>query len=244
MQYSSSIRERAMRNEPNMPLNTGLWLEFHRQDYESMVRLQEQLHKKRRQGLIPDVVILLEHTPCFTIGRSGGRRNILAGEALLEQHHITVHETTRGGDITYHGPGQLVCYPILSLQGERRDLRAYARNMEEVMIRTLRAFGISAGRKSAYPGVWVGEEKIGAMGIAVRKWVTMHGISLNVCPDLEHFSFIVPCGIADHGVTSMSNVLGRPVGMDAVREEMRRQFSDIFQLSMGNATVERLIGQP
>lgn len=113
--------------------------------------------------------------------------------------------------------------------------------MEEVMIRTVHTFGIVAGRKSKYPGVWVGDAKIGAMGIAVRKWTTMHGIALNVCPDLRHFSFIVPCGIADHGVTSMAQILGRPVDMSTVRCEMRRQFSDIFQISMRSAKLEQLI---
>ncbi len=216
-------------------------MEFSRRDYAAMVRLQELLQSKRQRGLIPDVVILLEHFPCFTIGRSGGYHNLLVDKSILEREGITVHETTRGGDITYHGPGQLVCYPILSLEGQRRDLRAYARNMEKVMIRTLRTFGISAGRNAEYPGVWVGGDKIGAMGIAVRKWVTMHGISLNVCPDLEHFSYIVPCGITSHGVTSMARILGQPVAMEAVRSELRRRFAEVFQISMRPATVEQLI---
>ncbi len=222
-------------------LREGVWLDFSRRDYAEMARLQQLLYSRRQQGLIPDVVIFLEHSPCFTIGRSGGRQNLLVDKSVLDRQGITVHETTRGGNITYHGPGQLVCYPILSLEGERRDLHAYARNMEEVMIRTLRTFVISAGREPEYPGVWVGDEKIGAMGIAVRKWVTMHGISLNVCPDFEHFSYIIPCGIAAHGVTSMTRVLGRPVAMEAVRSEMRRQFASVFQMPLRPATLEQLI---
>lgn len=230
-----------MKTIEKMPGRKGMWLEFSRRGYAETLSLQKILHEKRRQGLIPDVVMLLEHTPCITIGRSGGYQNLLASKALLDRHGITVHETGRGGNITYHGPGQLVCYPILSLEGEKRDLHAYARNMEEVMIRTLAAFGITAGRKPEYPGVWAGEDKIGAMGIAVRKWTTMHGIALNVCPDLEHFSFIVPCGIASHGVASMAGVLERPVDMGLVRKEMRRQFSDIFQISFYPAELEDLI---
>ncbi|BCS87973.1 lipoyl(octanoyl) transferase LipB [Pseudodesulfovibrio sediminis] len=224
-----------------MPDTNGVWLEFSRRNYTEMTQLQEALHRRRHQGEIPDVVILLEHTPCITIGRSGGTHNLLANTEVLERNGITVHETSRGGDITYHGPGQLICYPILSLQGDQRDIRMYARKMEEVMIRTVHAFGIEAERNAHYPGVWVGDSKIGAMGIAVRKWTTMHGIALNVCPDLEHFSFIVPCGIASHGVTSMSRVLGRPIKVDDVRSEMRRHFSDIFQIAMRPVELEQLV---
>ncbi|MGD9949490.1 MAG: lipoyl(octanoyl) transferase LipB [Desulfobulbus sp.] len=219
----------------------GIWLDFTRRDYKEMFRLQEVLHHKRQQGEIPDVVILLEHFPCLTIGSSGGYHNILADNSVLKQYGISVHETSRGGNITYHGPGQLVCYPIVSLTGEQRDLHAYARKMEEVMIRTVQTFGIKAGRKSQYPGVWVGDAKIGAMGIAVRRWTTMHGIALNVCPDLRHFACIVPCGIAAHGVTSMVEILGHPIDIDAVRIEMRKQFSDIFQIPMTSGHLEQLI---
>lgn len=232
-----------MHSGQESPRAQGVWLEFSRRDYAEMAELQEALRARREMGVIPDVVILLEHTPCITIGRSGGRRNILADEAVLRRNGITVHDTPRGGNVTYHGPGQLVCYPILKLSGERRDLHAYARRMEEVMIRTLRAFGIESGRKPEYPGAWAGERKIGAMGMAVRKWITMHGVALNVCPDLTHFSFIVPCGIADHGVTSMVEVLGRPVDMALVRREMRRQFSEVFEMALRPATLEQLIGE-
>jgi lipoyl(octanoyl) transferase len=224
-----------------MPSNSGLWLEFSRRDYTEMSRLQEVLHTKRQQGIIPDVVILLEHNPCITVGRSGGYDNMLADNATLNKHGITVHDTLRGGNITYHGPGQLVCYPILFLEGENRDLHAHARKMEEVMIRTLFDFGISGERNPEHPGVWVGDNKIGAMGIAVRKWTTMHGIALNVCPDLEHFSFIVPCGIVSHGVTSMAEVLGHHIDLSSVRKIMRRHVSEIFQISLHTAKLEDLI---
>jgi len=206
-----------------------------------MCRVQETLHHKRQCNEIPDVVILLEHTPCITVGSGGGYNNILADQASLKDNGICVHRTSRGGNITYHGPGQLVCYPILALNGEERDLHTYARRMEEVMIQTVRCFGIEAGRKAKYPGVWVQDAKIGAMGIAVRKWTTMHGISLNVSPNLHHFDFIVPCGIANHRVTSMEQVLGQSVDLTAVRGEMRRQFSQIFKVSLHPAHLEELI---
>lgn len=224
-----------------MQNNNGVCLEFSRYDYAEMSRLQEVLRCKRQQGIIPDVVILLEHNPCFTVGRSGGHENVLVDNATLKKHGITVHDTLRGGNITYHGPGQLVCYPILLLEGDNRDLHAHARKMEEVMIRTLHEFGITGTRNPEHPGVWVGDNKIGAMGIAVRKWTTMHGISLNVCPNLEHFSFIVACGIAAHGVTSMTEVLGHPIDISSVRTKMRRHFSEIFQISLRTSELKHLI---
>ncbi|WP_084146934.1 lipoyl(octanoyl) transferase LipB [Maridesulfovibrio zosterae] len=230
-----------MKDQDKKNTHSGAWLEFSRRDYAEMTELQEALCSKRQQGLIPDVVILLEHSPCFTVGRSGGHHNILVNNKILEKQGITIHDTMRGGNITYHGPGQLVCYPILSLKGENRDLHAHARKMEEVMIRTIGEFGIVGDRKPKYPGVWVGDQKIGAMGIAVRKWTTMHGIALNVCPDLEHFSYIVPCGITAHGVTSMAQILGHPIDIDSVRNKMRKNFSDIFQISLSPANLEHLI---
>lgn len=230
-----------MVTQEKQPRNIGLLLEFSAGDYVEISRLQETLQIKRHQGLIPDVVIMLEHKPCFTIGRSGSRNHILVGDSVLERHGISVHETSRGGDITYHGPGQLICYPILALEGDDRDLHAYARKMEEVMIRTLATFDIEAERKPEYPGVWVADRKIGAMGIAVRKWITMHGISLNVCPDLEHFSFIIPCGIASYGVTSMAKILDSPINADTVMAELRKQFCAVFEMSLSPATLKQLI---
>ncbi|WP_051294987.1 lipoyl(octanoyl) transferase LipB [Maridesulfovibrio bastinii] len=222
--------------------HAGLLLDLSIENYMEIFRLQELLHERRLKKMIPDVVIMLEHTPCFTIGRSGSREHILVDDSILNQHGITVHETSRGGDITYHGPGQLVCYPILSLD-ENRDLHAYARKMEEVMIRTLAAFEITAGRKPEYPGVWVEDRKIGAMGIAVRKWITMHGISLNVFPDLRHFSFIIPCGITSYGVTSMSEIKSGPIDIKTVRTEMCNQFSRIFNMELQSTTLEQLTGE-
>ena len=217
------------------------WLDLGRYEYAEALHLQETLRDRRQRGEIPDVVILLEHFPCITIGNGGGHHNLLVDPPFLEQQGIAVHEASRGGNITYHGPGQLVCYPILKLTDEQHDLHAYARKMEEVMIRTLQAFGITAGRKSKFPGAWVNEAKIGAMGIAVRKWTTMHGIALNVCPDLRHFSLIIPCGIASHRVTSMAQILGHPIDISAVRREMRQQFSQIFKLPLHSGHLQELI---
>ncbi|MCX5820524.1 MAG: lipoyl(octanoyl) transferase LipB [Deltaproteobacteria bacterium] len=211
------------------------------EEYGKVFELQKKLNQARWEGIIPDTVILLEHHPCFTIGRKGGIDHILVTDQFLDQEGIKVYETDRGGDITFHGPGQLVCYPILDLNGFGCDVHLYARRMEETLIRTLEAFGIVAGRRNDYPGVWAGTAKIGAEGIAVQHWVTMHGVSLNVCPDLRHFSFIVPCGISTLGVTSMEEILGHPTDMVLVKREMRRQVGRIFNLTLEDISLEKVM---
>lgn len=215
-------------------------LQFETEEYGKIFELQKQLNRARREGIIPDVFIFLEHHPCYTVGRKGGLDHILVSDRFLEQEGIRVYESDRGGDITYHGPGQLVCYPILDLNERGRDVHRYAWNMEEAVIATLAAFGIQAHRKEEYPGVWVNNAKIAAEGIAVQRWVTMHGVSLNVCPELEHFSFIVPCGITQLGVTSMEAILGRNVELAEVRTEMRQQLSRIFNVVMKDVSVDRV----
>lgn len=207
------------------------------EEYGKIFKLQQDLNRARRLGSIPDIIVFLEHHPCFTVGRRGGFDHILVSRQYLAEQGISVYETDRGGDITYHGPGQLVCYPILDLNGFGRDVHLYANHMEETLIRTLAAFGITAGRKSEYPGVWVESEKIAAEGIGVQHWVTMHGVSLNVCPDMNHFSLIIPCGISALGVTSMEKVLGCKVDMDSVRREMRNQLGNIFNLALEDITM-------
>ena len=218
----------------------GYCLELGTEEYGIIFALQQQINQARRNGAIPDTVIFLEHHTCFTVGRKGGFDHILVSDEGLEKAGIRVYESDRGGDITYHGPGQLVCYPILDLNGYGRDVHLYARQMEEVLIRTLASFGIKAGRKEQYPGVWVENAKIGAEGIAIQNWVTMHGVSLNVCPELKNFALIVPCGISALGVTSMEQVLGYPVDMALVRREMRNQFSQIFNLVLEDIGMEKV----
>jgi len=220
-------------------IRPGYCLEIGIEEYGKVFELQKKLNQARRNGTIPDTVILLEHHPCLTIGKKGGFDHILVSDRFLDQEGIKVYETDRGGDITYHGPGQLVCYPIFDLNGFGRDVHLYARRMEETLIRTLESFDIAAGRKADYPGVWAGDAKIGAEGIGIRHWVTIHGVSLNVCPDLRHFSFIVPCGISTLGVTSMEELLGYPIDMNMVKRELRRQLSRIFNLSLKNISLEK-----
>lgn len=212
----------------------GYCLELGTEEYGKIFKLQEELNQARRNGTISDTVIFLEHQPCFTIGRKGGEDHILVNKEILNQEGIKIYDTDRGGDVTYHGPGQLVCYPIINLNDYYRDLHQYARNMEEVIIRTLKKFGIEGYRRPEYPGVWAGPAKIAQEGIAVRNWVTEHGVSLNVFPNMYHFSLIVPCGITSFGVTSMEILLGYRVEMTDVRKEMRQQFSSIFEIELKN----------
>jgi len=218
----------------------GYCLELGTEEYGKILTLQQELNQARRNGTIPDIVIFLEHHPCFTVGRRGGFNHILVSKPFLDEQGIRVYETDRGGDITYHGHGQLVCYPILDLTGFERDVHLYAHRMEETLIRTLKTFGITAGRKKEYPGVWVESAKIAAEGIAVQHWVTMHGVALNICPDLNHFSFIIPCGISALGVTSMEKILGHQVDLAQVRKEMRHQLSEVMDLDLKDVTLKQV----
>jgi len=218
----------------------GYCLQLGTEEYNQIFRLQQSLNQARREGKIPDTIIFLEHHPCYTIGREGGLEHILASDEVLEQEGIKIYETDRGGNITYHGPGQLICYPIIDLNDYERDVHVYARRMEELLIRTLGAFAINAGRREGFPGVWVGAVKIAAMGIGVNRWVTMHGVSLNICPDMKRFGLIIPCGIADSGVTSMEKLLNYPVDVSTVRQEMRRQFCRIFKIQLEDIHLEEI----
>ena len=218
----------------------GYCLELGTEEYGKVFELQKELNLARRDGTIPDIVIFLEHHPCFTVGRHGGFDHILVSNQFLEGQGIRIYETDRGGDITYHGPGQLVCYPILDLNDYGRDVHLYAHRMEDTLIRTLKTFGISAGRQKEYPGVWVESAKIAAEGIGVQRWVTMHGVALNVCPDLNHFSLIIPCGISTLGVTSMEKILDKKVDMVLVRREMRRQIGQVFDLVLEDIDLQKV----
>ena len=201
-----------------------------RVEYEAAVDLQKQLVEARRTGAIGDTLLLLEHPPVITLGvkTRGERTHIVASESALAAAGVTVFETGRGGDITYHGPGQLVGYPILDLNPDRRDVHRYVRDLEEVLIRAATWFGIDARRVPGLTGVWAGEpgreEKLAAIGVRISRWITSHGFALNVGTNLDHFNLIVPCGIADRGVTSLSRVLGRDVTMAEAEDAVVRGF--------------------
>lgn len=187
--------------------------------YAEALELQQQLVARRRAGELPDTLLLLEHPHVITLGTSAVRDNILIGEAEERLLGIEVFDTGRGGDVTYHGPGQLVGYPIIDLKPDRCDLHAYVRDLEQVLIDALASFGIRAGRKEGLTGAWIGDEKVAAIGVRVSSgWITSHGFALNVSTDLSYFRSIVPCGIRDYGVTSMERVLDTPVPLDAAAD--------------------------
>ncbi len=199
--------------------------------YPDAWALQKALVTARQLGQITDGLVLLEHEPVFTAGRSARAEHLLFPREALAARGFGVYDIERGGSVTYHGPGQLVGYPILDLRAYGDDVVRYVRSLEDTVIRTLAGFGIAAQRVRGYPGVWVGDEKIGAVGVAVKRKVTMHGFALNVDPDLQHFAYINPCGLG-RPVTSLARVLGRPVTVDEVREVYARRFTDVFGSSL------------
>jgi len=198
--------------------------------YAEALAMQRALVEERRAGRVPDLLLLLQHPPVITLGvkGDGGRSHILATPQRLAELGIDVHETGRGGDVTYHGPGQIVGYPILDLKPDRCDVHRYVRDIEEVMIRACADYGVRAGRIAGLTGAWVGAEKIGAIGIRISRWITSHGFAFNVTTNLDHFGLIVPCGIGDRGVTSLARACGRDVQIREVEEILVRHFTDLF----------------
>ena len=200
--------------------------------YEESLRLQHERVVARKAGHIADTLLLLQHPPVYTLGRNADRKNILVSRERLRHLGAELFETDRGGDVTFHGPGQLVGYPILDLTQHRRDLAWYMHSLEEVFIRVAGEFGINAGRVQSARGVWVGNDKLVAMGVHVSRWVTSHGFAFNVNTDLRFFDWIVPCGLEGKGVTSLQKLLSRPVSMDRVIEQVIRQFGAVFGLEI------------
>jgi len=200
--------------------------------YLDGLELQRALVDDRKAGRIPDTLLLLQHPHVLTIGvKKDGRQHILAAPELLAARGVAVFETGRGGDVTYHGPGQLVGYPIVNLDPDRRDVHKYVRDLEEVMIRVCAGYGLAADRVKGMSGAWIGDAKIGAIGVRISRWVTSHGFAFNVTTDLDFFNLIVPCGIADKAVTSLAAQLGRPVPMAEVEDAFIGHFSSVFAKS-------------
>ncbi|HYI13547.1 MAG TPA: lipoyl(octanoyl) transferase LipB [Thermoanaerobaculia bacterium] len=202
---------------------------LHLVTYENGMKLQQKLVEMRQKDALEDQLLLLEHPPVITLGRGGKIENLLASEQLLRTHGVRFFETTRGGDITYHGPGQIVGYPILHLGEGNRDVRKYVWKLEEVLIRTVAAYGITAERVDGKRGIWVGANKIAAIGVRIARWVTSHGWALNVSTNLDHFRLITPCGLHGTGVTSIERETGRSVPLAEVREHLATHFAEIFE---------------
>jgi lipoyl(octanoyl) transferase len=203
--------------------------------YAEALAMQRALVEERRADRVPDLLILLQHPPVITLGvkGDGGRSNVVATPDRLAELGIAVEETGRGGDVTYHGPGQIVGYPILDLRPDRQDVHRYVRDLEDVMIRTCAGYGLEAGRIAGLTGAWLGvengpAEKIGAIGVRISRWVTSHGFAFNVSTRLDHFQLIVPCGIADRGVTSLEKATGRTIPIEEVEDRLIENFAAVF----------------
>lgn len=211
-----------------------------RERYGPVLDLQQRLRRLREKGGVPDILLSVEHEPVITLGRQGGEEHILASRRVLERLQVEVHQVERGGDVTYHGPGQLVLYPIVDLRGWGRDLHRYVANLEEVMLRTAGDFGVEAHRRPEFPGIWIGLQKLGFVGVHVRRWVTMHGAALNVDLSPNLFSVIVPCGL--HGVEaiSLAEVSTGPVECAAAQAAALRQWANVFDVEVSTVGREEL----
>lgn len=223
------------------PSHQAAWLDLGVEEYACAYEVQLGLHALRLSGEIPDTAVAVEHPACITVGRGSRPEHILAGREELRAAGIAIHATDRGGGVSYHGPGQLVLYPIIDLHGYGRDVHAYARRLEQVLIDTAAVFGVAATRRRGYPGVWTTQGKIGAMGLRVKRWVAFHGVSFNVSPEMSHFSYIVPCGIRDEGVTSLAEMLGCRVDTGEAKIAMRKAFARAFDVCLTDIGV---IGAP
>lgn len=198
--------------------------------YADGLALQQRLVEQRQAGAIPDQLLLLQHPPVITLGAKvrDDRSHVLASTAELAAAGVELHEAGRGGDVTYHGPGQLVGYPIIDLRPDRCDVHRYVRDLEGVLIEVAASFGIEAGRAAGMSGAWVGNDKLAAIGVRISRWVTSHGFALNVTTELAHFDLIVPCGLAGRGVTSLDRLLGREIAIRAVEDAAISAFTRRF----------------
>ena len=198
--------------------------------YAEALELQRSLVEERRAGRVGDLLLFAEHPHVLTLGvrGDGGRSHILATADALARRGIEVHQAGRGGDITYHGPGQLVGYPIIDLKPDRCDVHRYVRDLEDVLIRVAADYGVDAGRVDGLTGVWVGREKLAAIGVRIGRWITSHGFALNVTTNLDYFDLIVPCGIPDRGITSLARLLGRPIEPLEVEDRVATHFRATF----------------
>ena len=216
----------------NIAINIIDILDLGLSPFKEVWDLQKELVKKRQNGQIKDTLILAEHEPVYTLGKNANENHILQNSP----RDVKTYQIERGGDVTFHGPGQLVGYPIMDLHNYNKSISCYMRSLEQLIIDTLAEFRVTAERKDGLTGVWVGDEKIAALGVRVTRWITMHGFALNVSPDLTYYSGIIPCGIFEYGVTSMAKQLTIEVAVDSVKQVLIEKFMNQFQ------TTESMIG--
>lgn len=221
----------------------GWLVDLGRTAYGEALALQRAVHAAREAGAVPDTLLLTEHDPVFTLGRGADAANVIAPAEALRRRGIDVVRVERGGDVTYHGPGQLVAYPILDLREHGRDVHRYVRGLEEAAIRVLAAYGVQAERVPGAPGVWVAGAKVAAVGVFVRRWVTMHGIALNVAPDLGPFGLINPCGLPGCPVTSLERLTGGAPPLWEVAARFAAAFGELFGLAPAPVPAASLRGQ-
>jgi len=220
---------------------TGWKIDLDLIDYERAWDLQHLLWQKRVDGLLPDLLLFLEHPHVLTLGRRGNRSHLLVPQETLAQKEVPVFHIERGGDITYHGPGQLVVYPIFDLKGYGYRVVKYVDQLEEVIIRTLHSFGIDGKRDPLNRGVWVGKDKITSVGVAVKRWVSFHGLALNYETDLSYFSLINPCGLQGIEMTSMEKVLGTKIDKNRLYERVHHYFEEVFQRKWEEKALDEIL---
>jgi len=200
-------------------------------DYKEAWDLQKEIFSKRVSCEVEDYLLLLEHPNTYTLGKTAHKENLIGSEEYLNQNQISVYEIDRGGDITYHGPGQIVGYPIIDLNNWFKDTHKYLRALEEVIIKTCSEYGLNCERNPKHTGVWIGDRKIAAIGIKVSRWITMHGFAFNVNTDLNLFNGIIPCGIQDKSVTSLREELDKEIDIQKIKEKLLKNFYDVFNYS-------------
>jgi lipoate-protein ligase B len=215
-------------------------LDLGRRPYLEVWELQRRLAFLRHRAAIPDLLLLVEHDPVITLGKMAGEENIVASQGDLARLGVGVYRSDRGGDVTFHGPGQLVAYPIMDLSVRGKDAHGYCRDLEEVGLEILRDYGLEGRRVKGLTGVWVGKEKVMAIGVAIRRWIAYHGLALNVNVDLEWFRLIHPCGIKDGWVTSLRQLLGRQIPWPEVKDKMVHRFSTVFEVNWDRMELEQL----
>jgi len=209
-------------------------------DYNNIWQLQKAVNSYKQHNKCKDLIITNQHKHVYTLGKSGDKNHLLLDNKNLKENKISYYEIDRGGDITYHGPGQLVCYPIFDLNNYYLDSHRYLRDLEEVIVKTLKEFGIVSRKDEEYTGVWVGEEKICAIGIKISRWVTMHGLAFNINNDLSYFNRIIPCGIFHKGVTSIKKILQKEVDYDKVIKIVLEKFIEVFRIDIEDINSDKL----
>lgn len=222
-----------------------LSVDLGRTDYKSTWDLQKRLVDQRHKGEVSDILLFTEHNPVITMGRASSSKNILCSPEELKKRNVELYEIERGGDVTFHGPGQMVVYPIIDLNTHSRDLHKYLRNLEKVIIGVLEKYGIDASTKEGLTGVWSGDSKLSAIGVAVSKWITYHGLALNVNTDLDYFKLINPCGITQYPVGSIKSMLGREIRMSDVRKDIEESFGAVFNCRVEPVdSIDSIISEP